>query len=201
MHEVVFAESVLANLRISDWFHLDPPLIDHLATNLLPNDGSGHHHVRRGNEILPEGKFVIGVPPQEIEAELSRLRKQIDLICSIEASDSMLRAAAFFHLGFEAIHPLCDGNGRIGRTILAGQCAAGYNIRPHEVMQGIIENTAIYRMIFLEKIPDESRFELLLDMLARILGMTDPYPNTSLPFPLFPANTKRIDGRFRFVPV
>ncbi len=66
-----------------------------------------------------EGEYVrvgmhIAPPPEKVETMIS------DLL--LEYSDllegNLVEKIAKFHLGFEYIHPFCDGNGRIGRVII-----------------------------------------------------------------------------------
>lgn len=60
------------------------------------------------------GRNEIGLPPDEVETGLT------DLINELNGYDGndVLKAAAYFHLRFEHIHPFADGNGRVGRTLL-----------------------------------------------------------------------------------
>lgn len=60
------------------------------------------------------GKYQIGVAPEEVEPNLKDLLEEIN---EYQGKD-MLRAAAYFHLVFERIHPFSDGNGRVGRTLM-----------------------------------------------------------------------------------
>lgn len=60
------------------------------------------------------GKNEVGYPPDEVENGLSEI---IDELNNYMGEDK-LKAAAYFHLRFEHIHPFADGNGRVGRTLL-----------------------------------------------------------------------------------
>ncbi|MDR1703261.1 MAG: Fic family protein [Clostridiales bacterium] len=46
--------------------------------------------------------------PRDVEELLTEL---LDI-----PRDALIRAAAYFHLRFEYIHPFADGNGRVGRA-------------------------------------------------------------------------------------
>ncbi len=60
------------------------------------------------------GKHEVGFPPEQVESAL------YDLICELNdyTGKDILKAAAYFHLRFEHIHPFADGNGRVGRTLM-----------------------------------------------------------------------------------
>lgn len=60
------------------------------------------------------GEYQIGSAPEQVEAHLTDLIEQVN---EYEGNDPM-KAAAYFHLVFERIHPFADVNGRTGRTLL-----------------------------------------------------------------------------------
>lgn len=63
-------------------------------------------YVRVGMHIAPA--------PEHVERMMENLL--IDYVSDLESY--FLDKIAFFHLGFEYIHPFCDGNGRLGRVIM-----------------------------------------------------------------------------------
>lgn len=60
------------------------------------------------------GAAEVGSLPEDVESDLT------DLTCEIAEYEQkdLLKVAAYFHVGFENIHPFADGNGRAGRTLL-----------------------------------------------------------------------------------
>jgi Fic family protein len=60
------------------------------------------------------GRNEVGLPPEEVESGLTDLVKELN----VYDGKDILKAAVYFHLRFEHIHPFADGNGRVGRTLL-----------------------------------------------------------------------------------
>jgi Fic family protein len=63
-------------------------------------------YVRVGTHIAPA--------PEKVESLIDQLLTDYEN----DHADFFLDKIAAFHLGFETIHPFCDGNGRIGRVLL-----------------------------------------------------------------------------------
>lgn len=61
--------------------------------------------VRVGNHIAPSPK------------EVAELLQKVLTEYNSNSKDSIIKRIAKFHLGFEYVHPFCDGNGRIGRVL------------------------------------------------------------------------------------
>lgn len=62
----------------------------------------------------------MGLAPEEVALDMATLLSEID-VATMDTSLSpvaLLKAAAYFHVKFENIHPFADGNGRVGRTLL-----------------------------------------------------------------------------------
>ena len=60
------------------------------------------------------GKNEIGAAPEDVADEIQELLSELQNI----PNDIILRAAAYFHVKFENIHPFADGNGRTGRLAM-----------------------------------------------------------------------------------
>ena len=61
------------------------------------------------------GRMKVGSMPEEVSEDVDALLGEIGKFAN---NNDILKAAAYFHLRFEYIHPFADGNGRVGRTLL-----------------------------------------------------------------------------------
>jgi Fic family protein len=60
------------------------------------------------------GREEVGCAPEDVPGDVADL---LDEVRDYGGRDA-LKAAAYFHLRFEYIHPFADGNGRVGRALL-----------------------------------------------------------------------------------
>lgn len=60
------------------------------------------------------GRDEVGTSPQDVESEVNELLGEMQSFTGTE----IIKAAAYFHVKFENIHPFSDGNGRTGRLAL-----------------------------------------------------------------------------------
>jgi len=133
---------------------------------------SRDHWVRRGAEWVFAAKTEFGSAAPKLEEELAILASEVkSLLSARSAPDGALRTAAYYHLRFAAIHPLFDGNGRVGRVLMAMQCSQSYGIPVAEILGAIDDSEIEYRSIHRSTRESAFRYELLLDLLSRLLAV------------------------------
>jgi len=64
------------------------------------------------------GRNDVGSLPEEVETDLTDLLKEIADARNLSEPVRILKAATYFHMRFEYVHPFADGNGRVGRTMM-----------------------------------------------------------------------------------
>lgn len=186
MHE--FEPKRLANLTQNDWWTPVSMNLERIALVLLGPLPGGW--VRQGANFVRIGKVKYGASARNLDAELSALSTEARCILGDGSPQSVLRAAAFYHLRFENIHPLCEANGRIGRVILAGQLEQALKIPVNDTLQGLKDWEHDYHRLFASNNPPVM-FELLLDLLSRITGISISPEATKLPASIEPLHPQK----------
>jgi hypothetical protein len=159
----------LAELRqtcksIQDWWGISETELDRLSLSLLGARAKGKW-LRHGQERAIIAKLKYGAVAQTIPDELAKLSRDVRMILAEKKQHSALLAAAYYHVRFENIHPLHDGNGRVGRTIITGQLYQAYGYPPVVFEQHMKAQFAEYRAAF--KAPDSHRaYQKLLVLLS-----------------------------------
>lgn len=146
--------------------------------------------VRRGSQraIIAERKF--GAAADRLPQEFTCLAEQAAKMRADGRAAADLRTAAFFHLRFANIHPLLDGNGRVGRLLLGVQCSQSSGVPLAEILASLHEELAEdYRLVFGAPTP-ALQYELMVHLLARMLAVEVP-ETLDLPFPLSPVFPER----------
>ena len=157
--------------------------LEQLAQGLLGFSSEGW--LRQGGQSTLIGGQKRGSLAPKLSEEFTVLGEQIDTILAGKSSDAALRAAAFFHLRFENIHPLREGNGRTGRILMAAQCSRSYQLPIREVIAKLAAHPKDYRQIFTAPRP-EFQFKLLVDLLVQALTLPATELMGKMPFPLEP---------------
>lgn len=97
----------------------------------------------RNDERYIKGVDIKLTPPQKISIELE------NLLYRYKSNSMSLKDIASFHIEFETIHPFADGNGRVGRLLIAYQAIQNNIIPP------LIENSQ--REEYLDALNDKEK--------------------------------------------
>lgn len=187
MHAIIPPPSFVSLAVINPW-SVGPADLERLATALLGPLPGGW--VRRGDNFIRVGNVKYGADARKLDAELTALSTGTKRILAATLPESALRAAAFYHLRFENIHPLCEANGRIGRVLLAAQLEHALRFPLVETLTGFRDWEADYQRLFATNVPP-LMFELLLDLLCRITGIEVPPGAAQLPGQLEPLHPQK----------
>lgn len=179
MHEI---NPSLISLQSVDPWSLTLEDLERAAVALMGDKTGGW--VRRNNAVKIAERHR---PPDVamLSAAIEDLGTRARAILALGGRGAALRAVAYWHLRFEDLHPLRDGNGRIGRLFLAVQCESASRFRRDQILTSLGELENEYRWVFVPE--DQSqRFELLLDIVGRITGTPLPDDAFRLPITLEP---------------
>ncbi|MCL1798742.1 MAG: Fic family protein [Eggerthellaceae bacterium] len=116
--------------------------------------------LRREGEYVRVGRHI-APPPEHVPGLLA------ELLATYHSDHDryFLDTIAYFHVGFESIHPFCDGNGRIGRVLVNQQLAAlGY---PPVIIRNKGKQKDYYPLF--QVFEDDGVFEGMTALLSRAL--------------------------------
>jgi|GEM_PF-5581157 len=167
----------------SNWWSVKSEQLEQLAETLIGE--IPHGWVRKGKNFIEIcGEY--GSDARKIPQEMKRLAQATQQIRVAGGPDIQLRAAAFYHLRFQRIHPLVEGNGRVGRFILAQQLDQECGIPINETLTGLKDWDLDYNGVFVSR-ESAVRFELFMELLSRVTSTTLAPDSLKLPASLNPA--------------
>lgn len=185
MHTVEFSAALPAGV---DWSAPMAADLEKIAVALLGPLAGGW--VRRGDNFVRVGNVKYGAEARKLDAELRDLACATKRIRGDGSPEPTLRAATFYHLRFENIHPLCEANGRIGRVVLPGQLEQSLKIPAADTLAGLKDWEVDYHALFASNDPPVA-FELLLDLLSRITGIPVSPEAAKLPASIEPLHPQK----------
>jgi Fic family protein len=103
--EYVWTKAPEKKLDIETLLFIHQMLLTNISDDIAGRFRAPNEYVRIGTYIAPD--------PQKVYELIENLFNEYGT-----TKDCDLAAISLFHLGFETIHPFCDGNGRIGRVIM-----------------------------------------------------------------------------------
>ncbi|MBU6389156.1 Fic family protein [Patescibacteria group bacterium] len=104
--EYIKSQSIRPELSRDFILNLHRMLIGNINDQIAGRYRRSGEYVRVGTYIAPE--------PEQVEVRMAELLIRFSSDFETYFVDKIAR----FHLDFEAIHPFCDGNGRIGRVLI-----------------------------------------------------------------------------------
>jgi hypothetical protein len=117
--------------------------------------------------------------------------------------ESTVRAAAFFYLRLQKIHPLTDCNGRLGRLLLCEQLLRAHGLHPDITLARLQARDADYRAAFAAT-TERAQYQLMCGLLSAVVGidtapacgllsapLTEPEPPLEPPFALAALHPER----------
>lgn len=183
IQRVVLTARLLEVLAESDCWAIDINLVERIAELALGECRLSTLRTGTMRAIVAQKKF--GASAASLSQEFLRLSVQCAVLKSSKTQRASLSAIAFFHLRFENIHPLTDGNGRVGRLLLAEQLCRFSSKAVSDILTALHAQEASYRAVFAG---DDATIQhnRMVTLLASYLGQL-PCVVSRLPFVLTPA--------------
>lgn len=173
---------------IPNWWALNASDLERLAEPVLGRRHGGW--VRRGAERVIVAKSKYGAAAAMLPEELAALGRDAQRLRGSRGFSGAVKACAYFHVRFENVHPLSDGNGRVGRIIMTGQLYQSFQVSPALLEQLLVVRQLDYRRAFAAATSEETcrQLTILLGEIVQV-KITDPMlpPEFSLePLPKSP---------------
>lgn len=145
--------------------------------------------VRKGLHRAIVAKHKFGAEASTLPEELGALSADAAMLRDT-TPQSVVIAGAFYHVRFENIHPLYDGNGRLGRLILTGQIRQSLKFPPVEFERRLLAQRDAYREAFSHR-GDTGTFRGMAMLLSRITGVPLDSDSLNLNLQLGPLRQSR----------
>ena len=159
---------------IPNWWNINVQDLQSLAHAILGHRNEGW--VRKAHDFSIIAKIKFGAEGSTLAKELWSLSSITQSIKGAVEGGSPIKAVAFYHVRFENIHPLHDGNGRVGRIIMAGQLSRAGVIDPAMFEQQLVRLQKQYREAFAASTSFET-FSLLLILLGKLTAVQIANPS------------------------
>ena len=191
MHKVTLTPAMRAALAALNCWDIRVSDIEKLA-----NINIGNLQIpvlRRGDMTAIVGGVKCGGAPNRFVEEFRQLSQQCAAILHGD-QHAVIFVATFFHLRFEAIHPLVDSNGRLGRLLMAEQLGRTYAVDVGIIQDRLIALESEYRDIAVLRSAQE-QFERLVRLIGRVVGVQiDAIPLCPYSLsPLFPESVAALE--------
>ena len=187
LHRVSLTAPMLETLAACNCWGVDENLVEQLAIFTLGSCRIPLLRTGTMRAIVARKKF--GTAAACLPQEFLRLGVQCAEIRSTGMHDADICAIAFFHLRFENIHPLTDGNGRVGRLLLAEQLCRASSKTVVETLERLHAQESSYRAVFASAEAIEQYIRMIA-LLTSYLGRL-PSVTSRLPFALTPVYTEK----------
>jgi Fic/DOC family len=168
MHEVVLSKNQVNALRLIDPFCIDNNSLTTVAKVAFPNHPD--IRVRSCDDICKIGGFKEVMDTKQLSQALELIA--INLSAKRSCSEvPLLNAICDYHYAFENIHPLVDGNGRVGRVVMAMQTSICFGIPEIQLLSEVYSLRSLYYDSMGVGLDESQRKLILFDLLRMIIGI------------------------------